>query len=102
MKNIIFNDILTVKLFGQAYKFKFESTNIDPEAVLKVLLDEIGKIESEQQGKEVFSNKIVLLIMAALNIALENVELQQFRDKIMCDIYSRSENLIKFLDEHID
>lgn len=101
MKNISFNDILTVKLFGQVYKFKFESTNIDPENVLKVLLDEIEKIESDQQGCTVSSNKMLLLIMASLNIALENVELRNFRDKIVPDISCRSENLIKFLDEHI-
>jgi cell division protein ZapA (FtsZ GTPase activity inhibitor) len=101
VKNISCNDILTVRIFGQTYKFKFESTHIQPESAVKLLLDEIEKIESEQSDSRGVNNKIVILIMAALNLAVENVELRQFRDNILHDITNRSEHLIRLLDENI-
>ncbi len=93
-------DFLSITLFNQTYKFRFDTDRLSGQEVAGVLLGEIEKVEAQQE-RSVHANKFVVLLIAALNIALDNVTLRGNCQTQLSAVSNRSAQLIRRLDSYI-
>ena len=59
---------------------------------------EVANLEDQQEIKSSNMTKLTIMILAALNIANENIELKRNHSELLQDIGQRSANLIRTLD----
>ena len=93
--------IVTIELFGQPYSFKAESEIQTAKAVADLLVNEVAKVQLQQSEQSSTISNLTILILAALNIANENMELKRNHSQILNDISERSTGLIRRLDEFV-
>ncbi|MBL0699291.1 MAG: cell division protein ZapA [Desulfosarcina sp.] len=90
--------ILTIELFGQSYKFKTKIDKQDAKQVADLLLEHVHKTEKQQSVKSPQINKLAIMIIVALNIANKNVEIQKENVVLLNKISKGYEKLISDLD----
>lgn len=93
--------LVTIELFGRPYTFKAETEATKAKEVVDFLKKEITKVETQQTGKSPGITKLAILILAALNIANENLEIKTKQSELLEQISERSANLIRRLDDII-
>ena len=91
--------IVTIELFGQPYSFKAESEIQTAKAVADLLVKEVDKVQLQQSEQSSTISNLTILILAALNIANENMELKENHSEFSHKICKRSTKLIGRLDE---
>jgi cell division protein ZapA (FtsZ GTPase activity inhibitor) len=89
--------LVTIELFGQPYTFKTESDITNAKEVADYLAEEVSKVETQHSSKSSVT-KFATLILAALNIANENIERKRFYSDLLANISKKSANLIRALD----
>ena len=92
--------LITIKLFGQRFTFKAESEVKKPKEVADLLVKEVSKVEDQISEKRSISD-LAILILAALNIANENIELKRKHSDLLSNIYKRSMHLISELNNGV-
>jgi cell division protein ZapA (FtsZ GTPase activity inhibitor) len=100
-KTYSLEQLVTIELFGQPYTFKAQSDVSDAKEVADQLVKEVTKIETQYSSKSSV-NKLATLILAALNIANENIKLKKSHSDLLVDISKKSTNLIHRLDMAIN
>ena len=93
------DQIVTIELFGQPYTFKAESEVKEAKEVAEILVKEVDKVQNQQTDPSSTMSNLTILILAALNIANENMELKRNRSRLLDEISERSTGLIRRLDE---
>ena len=93
--------IVTIELFGQPYSFKAESEVKTAKAVADLLVKEVDKVQHQQSQRSSNMSNLTILILAALNIANENMELKRNHSKFLNEICERSAGMIGRLDEMV-
>jgi len=91
--------LVTIELFGKKHTFKAESDVQQAKEIAEVLVKEVSRIESQQSGKSSADANLTMLMLAALNIAHQNLELENRHLKFRQDLSERSQNLIRQLDD---
>jgi cell division protein ZapA (FtsZ GTPase activity inhibitor) len=91
--------LVTIELFGKPYTFKAKSEVKKAKEVAEVLAKEVSRVESQQSGESSTASDLTTLMLAALNIAHQNMELENNHSKFMQDITERSAELIRKIDE---
>lgn len=90
--------LVKIELFGQPYTFKAESEVKNAEKVADYLVKEVSKVTAQQSRQSSNINKLAVMILTALNITNENMELKREQSKFLRDFSKRSANLIRNLD----
>ena len=90
--------LVKIELFGQPYTFKAESEVKNAEKVADYLVKEVSKVTAQQSRQSTNINKLAVMILTALNIANENIELKREQSEFLRDITKRSANVIRNLD----
>ncbi|MCF8068153.1 MAG: cell division protein ZapA [Desulfobacterales bacterium] len=93
--------IVTIELFGQPFTFKAESDGNKAKEVADYLVKEVSKIESQHSEKTSNISKLSILLLAALNIANENFELKQNKNKLIQEVSGKTGNLVRVLNEYV-
>ncbi|MFC1811799.1 cell division protein ZapA [Thermodesulfobacteriota bacterium] len=93
--------LVKIELFGQQYTFKAEEEVSRAKEVADLLAAEVSRIESQQSSSSSSANKLTVLIIAALNIANENIKLKRNYSNFLQNISNRSIGLIRVLDENV-
>jgi cell division protein ZapA (FtsZ GTPase activity inhibitor) len=93
--------MVTIKLFGQPYTFKAESEVKAAKAVAELLVREVDKVQNQQSGQLPNISNLTILMLAALNIANENIELKRNHSKLLDDVNQRSARIIGQLNEFV-
>ena len=93
--------LVKIELFGQPYTFKAESDVDQAKEVADLLVKEVSRIEGQQSGKSSAASNLTTLMLAALNIAHQNLELENRYARFMQHLSERSQNLIGHLDDCI-
>jgi len=93
--------LVTIELFGQPYTFKAQSETSKAQEIADILVNEVAKVQSEQKRNASSATQTATLIIAALNIANENIELKAHYQDLLRDISERSTALIRRLDDGI-
>ena len=89
---------VTINLFGQPYTFKAEAEDKNAQEVADILVKEVAKVQSKQGKETPGITQTAILIIAALNIASENIELKKNCVDLLQNISKRSAHLIHRLD----
>jgi len=89
---------VTIELFGQTHTFKANSEVTREEEVADLLVKEVARIENQQSGQSSNISKLAILMLAALNIANEHMELKRNYSKFLHDVKNRTSKLIHTLD----
>ena len=93
--------IVTIELFGQPHTFKADSDVTRAKEVADLLAREVARVESQQIDPSSNISRQKILILAALNIANENMELKMNHSKLLHDVTDRTSNLIHTLDNSV-
>ena len=91
-------EIVTIELFGQTHTFKADSEVTKAKEVADLLVQEVTRIENQQSNHSPNMSKLTILMLAALNIANDHVELKRSHTKLLHDVSDRTANLIHTLD----
>jgi cell division protein ZapA (FtsZ GTPase activity inhibitor) len=89
---------VTIELFGQPHTFKANSEVTKEKEVADLLVKEVARVQNQQSGQSSHISKLAILMLAALNIANENMELKRNYSKFLRDVTSRTAKLIHTLD----
>ena len=85
----------------RAHTFKANSEVTKAKAVADLLVKEVCRIEDQQANQSSNMSKLTILMLAALNIANENIEMKSDHAKLLHDITDRTTNLIHTLDNSV-
>ena len=91
--------LLTIELFGQPYTFRTDSDLTKAREVADILIREVRRVESQQKKSGTGITKNAMLILAALNIAAENIELQKKQTDFIENVSQRAETIMKLMGE---
>jgi cell division protein ZapA (FtsZ GTPase activity inhibitor) len=94
-------ELVTIELFGKPYSFKAKSEVKKAKEVADFLANEVSRVESQQSGESSTASDLTTLMLAALNIAHQNLELENNYSELKQDIAERSAKLIRKIDEHV-
>jgi cell division protein ZapA (FtsZ GTPase activity inhibitor) len=89
---------VTIELFGQPHTFKANSEVTKAKEGADILVKEVARVENQQSGQSSNISKLTILMLAALNIANEHVELKRNHSKMLRDVAQRTAKLIHTLD----
>ena len=92
--------LVTIELFGKQHTFKAESETDQAKDVADLLAREVSRVKSQQSGKSQTESDLTTLMLAALNIAQQKLELENRYSKFIQDLSGRSQRLIRQLDEY--
>ncbi|MGD9300969.1 MAG: cell division protein ZapA [Desulfobacterales bacterium] len=92
---------VTIELFGQPHTFKANSEVTKEKEVADFLVKEVARVENQQSGQSSNISKLAILMIAALNIANEYMELKRNYSKLMQDVTNRTSKLIHTLDNNV-
>ena len=90
------------ELFGQPYTFRADSKTKKAREIADILVKEVAKVQSQQAKDVPGITQTAILIIAALNIANENIELKRNVSELLQGISERSANLIHQLDARLN
>jgi cell division protein ZapA (FtsZ GTPase activity inhibitor) len=91
--------IVTIELFGQPHTFKADSDVTKAREVADLLVEAVARVESQQSDQLSNISRQKILILAALNIANEHMELKRNHSKLLNDVAQRTTNLIGRLND---
>ena len=91
--------IVTIELFGQPHTFKADSDVTRAKEVADLLVEAVARVENQQNGLSSNISRQKILILAALNIANEHMELKRNHSKLLHDVAQRTTNLIGRLND---
>ena len=91
--------IVTIELFGQPHTFKADSDVTKAKEVADLLVEAVARVESQQNELSSNISRQKILILAALNIANEHMELKRNHSKLLHDVAQRTTNLIGRLND---
>ena len=94
-------EIVTIELFGQPYTFKANSEVTKAKEVADHLVKEVARVENQHSDQTTNISKLTILMLAALNIANENIELKKNYSQVLREILDRSTNLIRTLENSV-
>jgi cell division protein ZapA (FtsZ GTPase activity inhibitor) len=92
---------VTIELFGQPHTFKANSEVTQEKEVAELLVKEVARVENQQSGQSSNISKLAILMIAALNIANEHMELKRTYAQLLRDVTNRTSNLIHTLDNTV-
>jgi len=92
---------VTIELFGQPHTFKANSEVTKGKEVADFLVKEVARVENQQSGQSSNISKLAILMLAALNIANEHLELKNNYSKLLQDVTNRTSKLIHTLDNSV-
>jgi len=92
--------LVTIELFGQQHTFKAESEANKAREVADLLTKEVSRVEGQQSGESAAASELTTLMLAALNISHQKLELENRYSKFTQDLSERSQRLIRQLDAY--
>jgi cell division protein ZapA len=92
--------LLTIELFGQPYTFRTDSDLTKAKEVADLLMREVRQVEAQQKKAGTGINKNTMLILAALNIAAENIELKKKQTNFMENVSQHADTIMSLMEKH--
>jgi len=92
---------VTIELFGQPHTFKADSEVTKEKEVADLLVKEVARVENQQSGQSSNISNLAILMLAALNIANEHMELKRNYSRLLRDVTERTAGLNRTLDNSV-
>lgn len=81
--------VIKIELLGETFKFKSEETRSNLKDILSFLIKEVRKVEDQFPAHALKTNKLAILVMTALNISKQYVELANDHSDFIDNVSSR-------------
>jgi len=81
--------VIKIELLGETFRFKSEETRSNLKEILSFLLKELQKVENQFPSHALKTNKSAILVMTALNISKQYVELANSHSDFINSVSSR-------------
>jgi cell division protein ZapA (FtsZ GTPase activity inhibitor) len=94
-------ETVTIELFGQPHTFKANLEVGKVKEVADLLVKEVAHVENQQSGQSSNISKLAILMLAALNIANEQMEMKKKYTELLRKVTNRSAKLIQTLDSSV-
>lgn len=92
------DNIITIELLDEQFKFRAdENSGVDPWDIAQYLADEVRQVEAKFPAYARKSNKLAILVTAALNIAKYNAELKDRNKAVLETVARRAEKLDRMI-----
>ena len=91
-------NIITIELFGETYKFKAEVGFDNAKTVADFLVEEVLKVEKKLNETTPGVLRFKLLLLAALNISGEYFKLKNNHEDLLEDISYKLDNICTKID----
>jgi len=85
--------VIKIELLGETFKFKSEENRKNLKEILSYLMDELHKVEEEFPSHALKTNKLAILVMTALNISKQYVELTDNHSEFLESVSLRASKL---------
>ena len=95
------NDVVTITLFGKTYSFRVDADIDKARKVADRYEEEVRKVIDQLADRSTTLTARTVLIMAALNIANENYELQEQYNNLKIEVSEKTIGLREMLDASI-
>ncbi len=89
---------VTIELVGEPPRFRANSEVTRAKEVADLLAKEVARVEKQQSNQSSNISELTILMLAALNIANEHMELKRNHSNLLSDVAERTANLIRTLD----
>ena len=90
--------IITIELLDEQFKFKAdENSTVDPQDIALYLTEEIKQVEARFPAYARKTNKLAIVVTAALNIAKQNCELKSQNTRFLHTVSTRAEKLDRLI-----
>ena len=96
------DEIITIDLFGEEFKFKPDNQVDNPEQVAQHLKKYLKEAESLFPKKSTGKNKLAILLLAAMNLSKDFHELKMQKTKLESQVNSRISSIEKKLSKDWD
>lgn len=93
---------MTIDILGQPFSFKADSNVGDAKAVADYVIKSVDQARAQCAQQTLFPDKGAILILTALNITNEFLELKKKHDQLLHDINKRSANLLHTLETQLN
>ena len=94
--------LVTIELFGQTFKFKSENDPSEAKEIINFLVNEVTKLEAQYSKESSNITKQTILVLTALNISNEYFGVKRSYHGLLQNLSERSAKLIKELDANLD
>lgn len=95
------DQLLTIEVLGQPFTFKADSNVANVKAVADYVSKTVDAVGKQSANKNPSVDGRAILILTALNITKEYLELKQKHQKLLEDINQRSANLLVALETQL-
>ncbi len=85
--------VITIKLLGETFKFKADENRKNLEEILSYLMQEVQKVEEQIPAHALKTNKLAIMVMAALNMSKQFVALTSNHSDFLNSVSSRTSKL---------
>lgn len=90
--------IITIELLDEQFKFKAdENSSVDPQEIALYLAEEVKAVEARFPAYARKTNKLAIVVTAALNIAKHNSELRSHHQSFLNTVATRAERLERLI-----
>lgn len=95
------DDILTIELFGEKFRFKPDERVEDSQQIADHLTGYVEKAEEHFEQAATGKNKLAVLLLAAMNMSKDFHELKLEHSRLEELVIQRTTSLIKKIDDGI-
>ncbi len=90
--------VIKIELLGETFKFKSEENRKNLKEILSYLMQELKKVEEQFPPHALKTNKLAILVMTALNISKQYVDLTNNHSDLLETVSSRAIRLDEMID----
>mgnify|MGYP006302356633 CR=1 FL=1 len=90
--------LITIEFLGETFQFKVDEVNVNPKEIADYLNDEIQAVAEQFPQHVLKTNKMAILLSAALNITKQYFELKTNHSALISNVTDRTLKLDVLLD----
>jgi cell division protein ZapA (FtsZ GTPase activity inhibitor) len=90
--------VIKIEILGETFKFKSDANRQNLKEVLRYLMTELHKVEEQFPAHALKTNKLAILVMTALNISKQYVELANSHTDFLETVTTRTSKLDKMIE----
>jgi cell division protein ZapA (FtsZ GTPase activity inhibitor) len=85
--------LITIELFGEKFNFKADEGHLKAEEIAEYLKRELDNVQAQLPAHTAKSNKLAVLVLVALNLSKQYIELMQQHIKFVNAVSARAARL---------
>jgi cell division protein ZapA (FtsZ GTPase activity inhibitor) len=93
--------ILEIELFGEQFRFKADAEDKHAEKAIDYLVGKVDSLSGHAPLSKNEANRFVQLLLAALNICNEYIDLKDRHEALMQAVQARSSNIVSKIERTI-